>query len=109
MLQALPCIVAAQVLHPTPGSRVLDMCAAPGGESLLQHQGGQQSPDQTAAGHLGCDDALLGLAVTVGDMYNGTWIACSSKQHCVLTMSCLPACLPACLSPSQARPACWLR
>jgi 16S rRNA C967 or C1407 C5-methylase (RsmB/RsmF family) len=33
MLQALPCIVAAQVLDPAPGSRVLDMCAAPGGES----------------------------------------------------------------------------
>jgi 16S rRNA C967 or C1407 C5-methylase (RsmB/RsmF family) len=32
MLQALPCIVAAQVLDPAPGSQVLDMCAAPGGK-----------------------------------------------------------------------------
>lgn len=34
MLQAVPCIVAAQVLDPAPGSKVLDMCAAPGGEDL---------------------------------------------------------------------------
>jgi 16S rRNA C967 or C1407 C5-methylase (RsmB/RsmF family) len=27
MLQNLPSIVAAQVLNPQPGSRVLDMCA----------------------------------------------------------------------------------
>lgn len=33
--QALPCIVAAHVLHPQPGSRVLDMCAAPGGKTTM--------------------------------------------------------------------------
>ncbi|GFR46036.1 hypothetical protein Agub_g7505, partial [Astrephomene gubernaculifera] len=32
-LQALPSILAAQVLSPRPGSRVLDMCAAPGGKT----------------------------------------------------------------------------
>ena len=31
MLQNLPSIVAAQALSPARGSRVLDMCAAPGG------------------------------------------------------------------------------
>uniref|UniRef100_A0A383VZZ1 SAM-dependent MTase RsmB/NOP-type domain-containing protein n=1 Tax=Tetradesmus obliquus TaxID=3088 RepID=A0A383VZZ1_TETOB len=38
MLQALPCIVAAQVLDPAPGSRVLDMCAAPGGKTSMLAQ-----------------------------------------------------------------------
>eukprot|EP00891_Asterochloris_glomerata_P009936 jgi/Astpho2/9936/e_gw1.00152.20.1_t len=33
MLQNLPSIVAAQALSPTRGSRVLDMCAAPGGKT----------------------------------------------------------------------------
>ena len=31
MLQNLPSAVVAHVLAPTPGSRVLDMCASPGG------------------------------------------------------------------------------
>jgi hypothetical protein len=35
MLQNLPSIVAALVLAPLPGSRVLDMCAAPGGKTTL--------------------------------------------------------------------------
>eukprot|EP00775_Hariotina_reticulata_P008168 gene8168-8359_t len=38
MLQALPCIVAAQALSPEPGSRVLDMCAAPGGKTSMLAQ-----------------------------------------------------------------------
>ncbi|KAF6253304.1 S-adenosyl-L-methionine-dependent methyltransferase [Scenedesmus sp. NREL 46B-D3] len=38
MLQALPCIVAAQVLDPAAGSRVLDMCAAPGGKTSMLAQ-----------------------------------------------------------------------
>jgi hypothetical protein len=33
MLQNLPSIVAAQVLNPQPGSRVLDMCAGGAGSS----------------------------------------------------------------------------
>lgn len=33
MLQRLPSIVVAQVLNPLPGSRVLDMCASPGGKT----------------------------------------------------------------------------
>ena len=33
MLQNLPSIAAAMALSPPPGSRVLDMCAAPGGEN----------------------------------------------------------------------------
>lgn len=33
MLQNLPSVVTAAVLQPVPGSRVLDMCAAPGGKT----------------------------------------------------------------------------
>jgi 16S rRNA C967 or C1407 C5-methylase (RsmB/RsmF family) len=33
MLQSLASYVAALVLGPAPGSRVLDMCAAPGGKT----------------------------------------------------------------------------
>ena len=39
MLQNLPSIVAAQALSPARGSRVLDMCAAPGGECIAPAQG----------------------------------------------------------------------
>jgi hypothetical protein len=35
MPQALPSIVAAAALDPAPGSRVLDMCAAPGGKATM--------------------------------------------------------------------------
>ena len=35
MLQNLPSAVVAHVLNPAPGSRVLDMCASPGGASNL--------------------------------------------------------------------------
>ncbi|GLI66565.1 hypothetical protein VaNZ11_010453 [Volvox africanus] len=38
MLQNLPSVVAALVLSPAPGSRVLDMCAAPGGKATLMAQ-----------------------------------------------------------------------
>jgi 16S rRNA C967 or C1407 C5-methylase (RsmB/RsmF family) len=43
MLQALPSIVAALALAPAPGSRVLDMCSAPGGKTtaLAQLMGDQ--------------------------------------------------------------------
>ena len=34
MLQSLPSLVAAVTLDPKPGSRVLDMCAAPGGKTM---------------------------------------------------------------------------
>ncbi len=33
MLQNLPSVVAARALSPAPGSRVLDMCASPGGKT----------------------------------------------------------------------------
>lgn len=38
MLQNLCSLVAAHVLAPTPGSRVLDMCAAPGGKTTALAQ-----------------------------------------------------------------------
>jgi 16S rRNA C967 or C1407 C5-methylase (RsmB/RsmF family) len=38
MLQNLASVVAAHVLCPTPGSRVLDMCAAPGGKTTMMAQ-----------------------------------------------------------------------
>ena len=34
MLQNLPSTVVAHVLNPSPGARVLDMCASPGGKAL---------------------------------------------------------------------------
>jgi hypothetical protein len=37
MLQNLPSVVAGVVLSPPPGSRVLDMCAAPGGGTPAGH------------------------------------------------------------------------
>ncbi|GIL68932.1 hypothetical protein Vafri_22182 [Volvox africanus] len=53
MLQALPSIVAAQVLNPRPGTAVLDMCAAPGGKTtllatLMSDQGRLVALDRTA-------------------------------------------------------------
>jgi 16S rRNA C967 or C1407 C5-methylase (RsmB/RsmF family) len=43
-LQNLPSVVAARVLDPQPGERILDMCAAPGGKTtaiaiLMKDQG----------------------------------------------------------------------
>jgi 16S rRNA C967 or C1407 C5-methylase (RsmB/RsmF family) len=38
MLQNLPSLAAALALSPAPGSRVIDMCAAPGGKSTLLAQ-----------------------------------------------------------------------
>lgn len=38
MLQNLPSVVAALALDPAPGSRVIDMCAAPGGKTTMLAQ-----------------------------------------------------------------------
>jgi len=38
MVQNLPSIVAAMAVQPRPGSRVLDMCAAPGGKATMLAQ-----------------------------------------------------------------------
>ena len=38
MLQSLASYVAALVLGPSPGSRILDMCAAPGGKTTAMAQ-----------------------------------------------------------------------
>ncbi len=48
MLQNLCSLVTAHVLDPQPGSRVLDMCAAPGGKTTaiaqLMHDQGEVRP-----------------------------------------------------------------
>lgn len=54
MLQNLPSAVVAHVLAPPPGSRVLDMCASPGGKSthlaqLMNDQGQVIALDRTHA------------------------------------------------------------
>jgi 16S rRNA methyltransferase RsmB/F len=72
MLQNLPSIVAALVLAPQPGWRVLDMCAAPGGKAtllaqLMQGKGSVVALDRSHAKaedvralalELGCNDVV---------------------------------------------------
>lgn len=69
MLQNLPSAVAAAVLAPTPGSRILDMCAAPGGKTtalaeLIGDKGEIIALDRThdKAGNIHDLAAELGLA-----------------------------------------------
>ncbi len=52
-LQNLPSMLAARVLNPAPGSRVLDMCAAPGGKTthlaqLMRDEGSIVAGDKNA-------------------------------------------------------------
>lgn len=85
LLQSLPCVVAAQALNPQPGSRVLDMCAAPGGKTsvLAQMMAGNSSSrllalDRTAAkaarvrqlvGSWGVGDVVQVLAADATQLY----------------------------------------
>jgi 16S rRNA C967 or C1407 C5-methylase (RsmB/RsmF family) len=53
MLQNLPSVVAARALSPAPGSRVLDMCASPGGKTsalaaLMRNEGSITALDVNA-------------------------------------------------------------
>jgi protein-L-isoaspartate O-methyltransferase len=72
MMQNLPSIVAALVLDPQPGMRVLDMCAAPGGKTtmLAQLMGNQGEVIGLDRSHnkvgstqqwLGCDRRMLSV------------------------------------------------
>lgn len=67
MLQNLPSIVAALALNPHPGSRVLDMCAAPGGKTtmLAQIMGGKGQIYALDRSHAKVDD-IRSLAAELG-------------------------------------------
>lgn len=72
MLQALPCIIAAQVLDPAPGSRVLDMCAAPGGKTTcmaqqMKNDGTVMALDRTHAKVAYCNSTSLPLLLEPPD------------------------------------------
>lgn len=56
MLQNLPSLLAAHVLAPRPGARVLDMCAAPGGKTTAL---AQLMEDRGEVGSLGRPAALF--------------------------------------------------
>ena len=54
IVQALPSLVAAATLNPSPGSRVIDMCAAPGGKTtalaeIMENRGEIFALDRTHA------------------------------------------------------------
>ncbi len=98
MLQNLPSLLAAHVLAPAPGARVLDMCAAPGGKTtaiaqLMEDRGevsrgsrkkaGQQEKGWAGAsaehtwwrmmGH-GAADAMVARVPVF------SWLCCRSRQ-----------------------------
>eukprot|EP00879_Flechtneria_rotunda_P024535 GHRR01026013.1.p1 GENE.GHRR01026013.1~~GHRR01026013.1.p1 ORF type:complete len:345 (+),score=106.45 GHRR01026013.1:400-1434(+) len=95
MLQALPCIVAAQALDPEPGSRVLDMCAGPGGKTtmlaqIMSDSGQVIALDRTQAKvqdvrQLAADMGLKSVTALVADatqLYQQHRLQAQQSDHC---------------------------
>jgi protein-L-isoaspartate O-methyltransferase len=80
LLQALPCVVAAQVLDPQPGSRVLDLCASPGGKTSML---AQWMGDQGQVVALDRTHAKVGTAAGAGgSRHRQQAQALAHKQQC---------------------------
>jgi hypothetical protein len=109
MLQNLPSVVAGVVLSPPPGSRVLDMCAAPGGGQptatpVLTHS----TRGSTAAHVLPVPVKRLGGAAASSSIQ---WVYCMAALWLwwevgwgVLQATTHP--VPACLLTTCSQPAC---
>eukprot|EP00897_Mesotaenium_endlicherianum_P005071 jgi/Mesen1/4592/ME000232S03853 len=96
-LQNLPSIVAARVLDPQPGERVLDMCAAPGGKTtaiatLMRNQGEVIACDRSHTKVKDIADAAREMGLTCIKPYK------LNSLRAVLRRSSQPA------APSSAAP-----